>query len=395
SKNSPLSSSSSSDHVSEPVAIEEYSRTTTPLFLPSSYASEWGSDTKWDLFVMSPRKDIYKIDKSPPKTSPDTLRLRVLNGNMNIEKGCSRRLEFSNGSKSTKVTSERSEIEGVTKNLVGRKNLVLEDLLLVDKLNADGPIEDVLGLGEFDGHEGVDTEFNKDRRLEFSNGSKSTKVTSERSEIEGVAKNLVGRKNLVLEDLLLVDKLNADGPIEDVLGLGEFDGHEGVDTEFNKDSSDHVSEPVAIEEYSRTTTPLFLPSSYASEWGSDTKWDLFVMSPRKDIYKIDKSPPKTSPDTLRLRVLNGNMNIEKGCSRRLEFSNGSKSTKVTSERSEIEGVAKNLVGRKNLVLEDLLLVDKLNADGPIEDVLGLGEFDGHEGVDTEFNKDRFSLVEIV
>ncbi|PWA93245.1 hypothetical protein CTI12_AA072970 [Artemisia annua] len=157
-------------------------------------------------------------------------------------------------------------------------------------------------------------------------------------------------------------------------------------------SSDHVSEAVAIEEDSRTRTPIFLPSSCASQWGSNTKWGLFVMSPRKDIYKIGKSP-KTSPDTLRLRVLSrSNTDVEKGCSRRLEFS----IKPVATKQKEVDAEAKKSVTKHKIVLlEDLLLVDKLNADGPIEDVLGLCEFDGHEGVESDFNDDKFSLAEIV
>ncbi|GKE47781.1 hypothetical protein Tco_1479039, partial [Tanacetum coccineum] len=66
--NSQFSSASSSDYTSDVVDLEEIGND-KPLFWPSDSAQDWGSPTKCDLFIMSPRKDVYKVANSP-KNSP-------------------------------------------------------------------------------------------------------------------------------------------------------------------------------------------------------------------------------------------------------------------------------------------------------------------------------------
>lgn len=153
-------------------------------------------------------------------------------------------------------------------------------------------------------------------------------------------------------------------------------------------TSDYSSEVIDLEEIGSDNKPLFWPLHSASDnWCPGTKFDFFIMSPRKNVDKLGNSP-KESPDTLRVKVLNGNMNSEKSCTRRLEFISDTKSlTNMTETKKTTKSASKN-----KIVLEDLLLVEKLNVDGAIEEVLGLGEFDGHEGVESEFNKDEFSFV---
>ncbi|KAI3716462.1 hypothetical protein L1987_67360 [Smallanthus sonchifolius] len=148
-------------------------------------------------------------------------------------------------------------------------------------------------------------------------------------------------------------------------------------------SSDYSSEVKDLEEIS-TDKPLFWPLDSASDWSTETKWDLLTISPRKDVcYKFGKSP-KTCLDS------HENMDLEKGCNRQLEFSEDSKSSS-NMDQAEVDRLTKRSVIKHKIVLKDLLLVDKLNGEGVIEKVLGLGEFDGHEGIESEFNKDEFSL----
>ncbi|CAI9290384.1 unnamed protein product [Lactuca saligna] len=228
-------------------------------------------------------------------------------------------------------------------------------------------------------------------------------------------------------------------------------------------SSEYSSEVVDMEEIG-TNKPLFWPSDWTSDWDSETKCDLFIMSPRKNMYKLDsekgcnrmllfdthqksstkfdlkntmknkpsrfRKPTKTSTkivplddeidfgrlteakvvnesgpmdtktktktpglnDDLRLQVLNGKKDLDKGCSRKLEFSIGDEDDD-TSEVVEVKPLTMKSVRKHRIVLEDLLLVDKLNVEGAIEEALGLDEFDGLEGLGSEFNKDGFSLIE--
>ncbi|KAL7595988.1 hypothetical protein Lser_V15G29439 [Lactuca serriola] len=228
-------------------------------------------------------------------------------------------------------------------------------------------------------------------------------------------------------------------------------------------SSEYSSEVVDMEEIG-TNKPLFWPSDWTSDWDSETKCDLFIMSPRKNMYKLDsekgcnrrllfdthqksstnfdlknkmknkpsrfRKPTKTSTkivplddeidfgrlteakavnesgpmdtkiktktpvlnEDLRLQVLNGKKDLDKGCSRKLEFSIGDEDDD-TSEVVEVKPLTMKSVRKHRIVLEDLLLVDKLNVEGAIEEALGLDEFDGLEGLGSEFNKDGFWLIE--
>ncbi|KAI3706271.1 hypothetical protein L6452_23890 [Arctium lappa] len=326
-----FSSSSSSDYSSEVVDLEEIG-TDKPLFWPSEWESDWSSETKCDFFIMSPRKNIHKAVNSP-KTAPHYLNPKVPNGELNSEKGCKGKLVFGRHSKSS-ANSDLKRTNGVND---------------VKKTRSMPP------------------------RLR-----KSTKTSTK---LVPVCKNL---------------ELSASS----VSSVTDTSNERSL---FSSSSSDDTSEIVTFDD-TRTTTPVFWPSAYPSEWDSDTKWDFFVMSPRKDIYKVGKSP-NTSPDPFKLRVRNRNTNPDKSCSRRLEFSTGSnevstsKSTKTTAVGDEvgtpeISISTRKSVGKHKIVLEDLLLVDKLNVEGAIEDVLGLKEFDGQEGIESKFNKDGFSLVEI-
>ncbi|KAJ0727418.1 hypothetical protein HanOQP8_Chr07g0237491 [Helianthus annuus] len=119
-------------------------------------------------------------------------------------------------------------------------------------------------------------------------------------------------------------------------------------------SSDYSSEIMDLEDIS-VDKPLFWPFNSASDWGSEYKQDFLIMSP----CKKDGNSPKGK-----------NMVAE-----------------------EVDRLTEKYERKHKIVLEDLLLVDKLNVEGVIiEQVLGLGEFDGHEGVEYEFNIDHFSIV---
>lgn len=186
------------------------------------------------------------------------------------------------------------------------------------------------------------------------------------------------------------------------------------DRSLSFSSFSDVSEVMDLEECS-IDKPLFWPYDLMPEWGSNTEWDFFVMSPRKNISKI-VNLHKTPPDTPRLRLLNKKMDLEKGCRRKLLFGSGSNSSanldfktsnntrvvrrmksmptrfKMGVKTNEDGGTRESLEG-KNLIKETSKhkVVEKLNGEHAIETILGLDEFDGHEGIESEFNKDDFSL----
>ncbi|KAI3688381.1 hypothetical protein L1987_82093 [Smallanthus sonchifolius] len=171
-------------------------------------------------------------------------------------------------------------------------------------------------------------------------------------------------------------------------------------------SSDHSSEIMDLEEIN-TDQPLFWPFNPASDWCSEYKWDFF-MSPCKKAGNseadFEDTTIKTPSSEWDLFIMSpeissethGNVNLEKGCNRRLEFSIDSTDVAksrnvVATEQPGVDRLTKKDVGKQKILLEDLLLVDKLHVEGVLEQVLGLGEFDGHEGIESEFNKDDFSL----
>lgn len=100
-----------------------------------------------------------------------------------------------------------------------------------------------------------------------------------------------------------------------------------------------------VEDF-KTDEPLFWPFKQVSDWNSGN-WDCFSMSPRRDSW-LKESMQRVSRDS---RPTDGK------------------------------------------VLNQIFLEEEFaaNEELPIEKLLGLDEFDGHEGVDLEFSQDGFFL----
>ncbi|KAL8227316.1 hypothetical protein R6Q57_017148 [Mikania cordata] len=250
-----LSSSSSSDYSSEVLDLGE-ANIDKPLFWSLNSASDWSSETEWDYFIMSPRKDIYKGGKSPKTTN--NLCPKVPNQELDTEKGCNRRLVFETHLQSSDTCDlNNNEDEYVASEDTKIKTPVFWLPNCASEWNFDSkwdfltisPRNDVcykFGNSQktcLKSHGNKDLENGCNRRLEFSRDSKSSSnmmqstgiQATEQTRADRLPKRSVSKYKIVLEDLLLVDKLNAEGVIEQVLGLGEFDGHEGIESEFDKD----------------------------------------------------------------------------------------------------------------------------------------------------------------
>ncbi|KAF2322140.1 hypothetical protein GH714_007581 [Hevea brasiliensis] len=105
---------------------------------------------------------------------------------------------------------------------------------------------------------------------------------------------------------------------------------------------------VDLEDFD-TDEPLFWPSQWKQDWNCEDTWKCFSMSPLPMEMENDLKEKKDREVPI----------PQSNCSDR-DF------------------------------LEDDITK---NGELPIETLLGLGEFDGHEGVDSEFNEDTFSLDE--
>ncbi|KAM2711410.1 hypothetical protein EV1_031530 [Malus domestica] len=117
-------------------------------------------------------------------------------------------------------------------------------------------------------------------------------------------------------------------------------------------SNSSVSEAEDLEDLTTTDEPLFWPFERKTDRNSEETWNYFSMSPRKGM--------------------------------------SSKIMKLKQKYKETEN-GKFHVSEPVGVVNDRIEEDFASKEVPIEMFLGLTEFDGHEGVDSEFNEDDFSL----
>ncbi|XP_043705417.1 uncharacterized protein LOC122655277 [Telopea speciosissima] len=172
-----------------------------------------------------------------------------------------------------------------------------------------------------------------------------------------------------------------------------------------------------------TDEPLFWPLQRKLDWNAEIAWD-FCISPRKSGRKIgscERSQTRRSSNGSRLNERK--MNLKEGlCKRNLVFNSISKVE--TSMECKIRDGKKNIrrsntmparlrkmtpnmkhmkeetisdKAQTETLMEDFKFLDRvflsINDELSIETLIGLNEFDGHEGVDSEFNKDQFLLDE--
>ncbi|KAI8004938.1 hypothetical protein LOK49_LG08G02064 [Camellia lanceoleosa] len=143
-------------------------------------------------------------------------------------------------------------------------------------------------------------------------------------------------------------------------------------------SFDYVSEDVDLTT-GAADEPLFWPSDRKFNWGSELKWDFFIMSPRKHKHK-DKTLEGKLTFVGRMQTKPSRL----GESRKFF-------AKIVP-LDVVEPTSDDVLNEKsNLVDKDF----ESNEEVAIETLLGLDEFDGHEGIESEFNKDDFCLDESV
>ncbi|WOH00823.1 hypothetical protein DCAR_0520198 [Daucus carota subsp. sativus] len=164
-------------------------------------------------------------------------------------------------------------------------------------------------------------------------------------------------------------------------------------------------------------TPLFWPTNEKSDWSSDVTLDFLMMSPPKYEHKLLHSTG-SSHGSFRFRVHQGRkMEMGKDSRRRLVFGSGSKSSnsfefncrngqrevrrrstmpltfiksRKCPAKTPLQRKADSLLKKSaGLSKEDFIL----SLEVTVETMVGLKEFDGHEGIESEFNKDDFSLDE--
>ncbi|KAG6767587.1 hypothetical protein POTOM_028797 [Populus tomentosa] len=186
---------------------------------------------------------------------------------------------------------------------------------------------------------------------------------------------------------------------------GKFkDGHLHGDLSLENSSSE-----AEVLKDINTDGPLFWPFDKKLDWNSEEDWKCFAMSPRKD--KLSISPQRISSKSVEMKFHGSRVDSKMVCRRRLVFSSGSAASNIlekkqrrdnnssTKKMNSMPSTLKKSVkdgriptpkvdsGNTNFSQDDFASTKKL----PIEILLGLDEFDGHEGVDSEFNEGVFSL----
>ncbi|KAM1142897.1 hypothetical protein ACFX13_032587 [Malus domestica] len=153
-------------------------------------------------------------------------------------------------------------------------------------------------------------------------------------------------------------------------------------------SSEHASEAEVLEDLTTTDEPLFWPFEQKTDWNSEETWNYFSISPRKGIGILASGTP---PDSIPSKHHDRNMDVEEGRGVRLVFRISS--IEDYEIEAKIQGTRKWKVHVSEPVgvVNECIEVDIASKEVPIEMFMGLAEFDGHEGVDSEFNEDDFSL----
>ncbi|KAJ1424438.1 hypothetical protein SESBI_11628 [Sesbania bispinosa] len=159
-------------------------------------------------------------------------------------------------------------------------------------------------------------------------------------------------------------------------------------------SAEHLLETADMEEFS-ADEPLFWPFEGKFNWNSEEPWTSFCTSPRKKgcKQKGDKALCSVNSETSRLSMWS--KSSPKIAT--LEC----KDEKVAMKRGGVQSykllsLSKTFLNEDFDSNKDLPLGREyfaLDQELPIETLVGLKEFDGHEGLDSEFNGDDFMLVE--
>ncbi|KAK8571551.1 hypothetical protein V6N13_047222 [Hibiscus sabdariffa] len=136
------------------------------------------------------------------------------------------------------------------------------------------------------------------------------------------------------------------------------------------------SEAENIEDFD-VDEPLFWPFERKIDWKSEGTWKHFIMSPRKNTVKI------TAPE----ENFHTNKSLRKSKHGSRKIKNGNSMPSRLRESTKVSARDQILPWK---VAEDDFTS---NEEVPIEMVVGLNEFDGHEGIDSELNEGVFLLDE--
>ncbi|XAR71154.1 hypothetical protein NMG60_11028287 [Bertholletia excelsa] len=184
-------------------------------------------------------------------------------------------------------------------------------------------------------------------------------------------------------------------------------GSQVVSSNSSASSPECASEVVDLAELN-SDEPLFWPSDRKSDWASEAQWDFFVMSPRNQALG-NVNHGRNSPEAVKLILHEGKLDFKERPKSSVVSNSRSVSSKMWKDINHTKDVTvvktktsrlgessktrmkrspvdtKVLEKDSKFVPEDFTSIEQL----PIETRLGLDEFDGREGIESEFNQDDF------
>ncbi|EOA38927.1 hypothetical protein CARUB_v10011325mg [Capsella rubella] len=204
----------------ETVDSKNSSNVDEPLFWPYEQRFDWRPEDILKHFSMSPRRKKLLNAKFSAGTSPRSMRAQLLQARkLDLKDGCKRKLVFNgpitNASKIPELKRTTSNSSNKNNNSMKNeptKNCVKRNKSLPSRLRKSSKT------------------CSKVVPVEMGEGV----IAAERAKVEITARKLINRrsKTMLEDDFALMN----DFSIENAVGLGEFKGREGIDSEFNSDT---------------------------------------------------------------------------------------------------------------------------------------------------------------
>ncbi|CAH2038803.1 unnamed protein product [Thlaspi arvense] len=188
-----------------------------PLFWPYEQRFDWTPEDILKHFSMSPRRKKLMNAKMSAGTSPRSMRAQLLQARkVDLKDGCKRKLVF-NG-----PVTNASKIPELKRTISNKKNDSIKNEPIRNCVKRNKSLPSRLRKSSKTSSKVVPIEVAEEA------------IAAERAQVEITARKLMNRrsKTMLEDDFALM----SDFSIENAVGLGEFKGREGIDSDFNSDT---------------------------------------------------------------------------------------------------------------------------------------------------------------
>ncbi|GMH18196.1 hypothetical protein Nepgr_020037 [Nepenthes gracilis] len=396
-----------------------------PLFWPFDMACGWSST--WDHFIQSPRKSTR--DLGLPKDESTTCVMKRLYGSK--KKSKHRRFLLVSGLSALKMTvfkrgchssAAGSRIKAPNSRFCKPADGVTR---LVTPLKMRNDVEKVGSVVKFlEGHEAAGSSCVQSSCESFSLSSgSSTGASSLFWDSDSTSMQGISLINLHEEDSQWISEVDSEW--EDL--NSNFPSPSSLEKSKQDSSQDELTSELHSGSMDLDELDLNEPLIWPFDKGYDRSltWDCVCPLPQQERYSFGSPNDMfTTINSIRVRIHGRKAEFNTGWNRRSVTVSGLNALKMIEFK---RGCQKNAAAKRNKAIslnfgksaqhfsvlmgyrvgatekeitDPICKHRKLSEEDftsseqvPIETILGLNEFDGHEGVDPEFNMDDFSLVE--